>query len=119
MSGATPSRETVWIVVGALVVAGGGAIGAALVAEAVLLMIRPSTRGGWAARLMGLTTLTTGLVAGLVGGVVGVARGLDYPPTAWFAFIEGGVIGGCVGLLLGGLVGAVLAVDVLRQARIA
>jgi len=51
-----------------------------------------------------------------MGGVVGVVRGWDYPPTRVFAFIEGGIIGGVPGLLLGALVGAVLVLAHIRRA---
>lgn len=93
-----------------------GLVGLVLVGEIALLRARPRAARQRAWRLFGLTALTAALVTGLVGGVVGLVRGLDYPPTAFFAFLEGGVLGGALGLLLGSAVGAVLAVDLRRQA---
>jgi hypothetical protein len=115
MSRTVSSRDVVWIVVAALAVGSSGVVGAVIALEIVLLRIRPRERDVQAARLLGLTACTTTLVAGVIGGFVGLARGWDYPPTAWFAFIEGGVIGGAVGLVLGVCVGVLLATDHLRQ----
>ena len=57
------------------------------------------------------------IVLGLAGAVVGLIRGLSYPPTAWFAVIEGGLPSAIVGALLGGTVGYVA--QVIRRRRAA
>lgn len=92
-----------------------GVVGAAAAGEVALLqMAEPRTRSGRAWRRLGLVTLTTGLLAGAVVGI-GVAA-VDAvagaaPSVVLFAFLEAGVIAGFVGIVLGALVGAVLAVD--------
>lgn len=111
-----PRPTAIEVVAAVLAIVCLGALGLALVGEIALLRTRPRADRQRAWRLFGLTALTAALVAALLGGVVGVVRGLDYPPTVFFAFLEGGVIGGVAGLLLGTAVGAVLAVDLRRQA---
>ncbi|MEN0130493.1 MAG: hypothetical protein AAGC49_13695 [Brevundimonas sp.] len=117
---ATTSRRTgTWIAATAFACL-FGAVGLAVLGEVLLLRARPRTPAEQTWRLAGLTTLTTVLVAGLVGGVVGLVIGMrTYAPTAWFAFIEGGLAGGFCGLLVGAAVATVLALDLRRQWRTA
>jgi len=96
-----------------------GVVGAVGAAEVVLLqMNEPRTGIGRAWRLFGLTTLTTGLLAGGVVGAYFAARDAGDGSSASivaFAFMEGGVIAGFVGMVLGALVGVVLALDTRRR----
>jgi hypothetical protein len=114
---AAASHRTRWIVAAVLGAACLGLGGLVVVAEAALLRWRPGSVREETWRLAGLATCTTALVAGVVGGVVGLLRGLAvYPPTAFFAFLEGGALGAALGLLVGAGVGVVLAADLRRRA---
>lgn len=112
-------RTRSWIgpAAGAAAVVCFGLVGLVLVGEVALLGSRPTSVREQASRVLALTATTTALVAGVIGGVIGLVRGLEYPPTAFFAFLEGSVLAGIPGLLIGACVGAVLAADLRRQAR--
>jgi len=58
-------------------------------------------------RLMVLGAALLGVVGGCVGLVVGLVA---YPPTAWFAVLEVGVPSAVLGALLGLVAGAVVTV---------
>jgi hypothetical protein len=109
-------RTIIGVVLATLVL---GVVGAAAAGEVILLrMAEPRTESGRAWRLFGLATLTTGLVAGLAVGAYVAASDVGSGSSAsivLFAFLEGGVIAGFVGVVLGSLVGAVLAVDLRRR----
>ncbi|MDM7854895.1 hypothetical protein [Cellulomonas alba] len=111
-----PARSTTpWIVAAVAATVTLGPVGLAAVGEVWLLRAHPTSASQRNWRLFGLTALTTAFVTGLVGGIVGLVLGLEHPPTAWFAFIEGGIAGGVLGLLLGSCVGAVLVAVSHRQ----
>ena len=106
------------LVVGIVVAVLFGAVGAlAALSVALLAAPTPSTARGRAVRLGALIALAIGLVAGVAGGVWGFQRGLEYPPTVFFAFIEGSLLFGVPGLVLGALVGAAVALVQLRRTR--
>lgn len=109
-------RTITGFVLATLVLGVVGAVGAAEVA--LLRMNEPRTGSGRAWRLFGLTTLTTALLAGAVVGTcfaVGDAGAGGSASIVAFAFMEGGVIAGFVGMVLGALVGVVLALDTRRR----
>jgi hypothetical protein len=110
-----PTYAWVWFGLSAL----AGPVGLVIVGFALLLRMRPPhSVAGQSWRILGLSACGTAVSTGAVGGVVGLVLGWDYPPTRVFAFIEGGIIGGAPGFLLGTLVGAGLVVaHVLRAAR--
>jgi hypothetical protein len=82
---------------------------------------RPSTyTPGWdrvvarlGTQLRAMPVVVAGMLIGSVllgalGGVVGLVVGLAvYPPTAWFAVLEVGVLAGIIGWFLGLFVGVV------------
>jgi hypothetical protein len=113
----TQTRVVIFVVVGALSTVSLGLLGLVTFAETVLLLWRANQPTAQAWRLLALTALTTTLVAGLAGGVLGLVRGLQHPSTAYFAFLEGGVLAGAPGMLVGACVGTVLALDLRRQAQ--
>ncbi|MCW2796392.1 hypothetical protein [Nocardioides sp.] len=103
-----------WVCLGLSALA--GPVGLTLVGFVLLLRMRiPHTVAGQSWRILGLSACGTAVGAGAVGGVVGLVLGRDYPPTLVFAFLEGGVIAGVPGFVLGTLVGAVAAVAHLRR----
>ena len=92
-----------------------------LIAAEVALLVLPSPvavrQQAW--RLLALTALTTGLIAGVVGagyfGIADLLGGMQTPSQSMFAFFEGGVIFGAPGVILGALVGSILALDCRRR----
>lgn len=110
-----PIPTYAWVCFGLSALA--GPVGLTIVGFALLLRMRtPQTVAGQSWRIMGLTACGTAVSAGAIGGVVGLVLGWDYPPTLAFAFLEGGIIAGVPGSLLGTLVGAVLGVAHIRRA---
>jgi hypothetical protein len=97
-----------------------GLVGFLIAAEVALLLLPPPVgvkHQAW--RLLALTALTTGLIAGVVGagyfGITGLRNGMQDPSSSVFGFFEGGVILGAPGLILGALVGSILAFDHRRR----
>lgn len=81
----------------------------------VLLTRPPDGIRGQAWRLLALTSLAAAGVGGVIGSLVGLVRGLAYPRTAYFAFMEGGVLASVPMLFLGVVVGTVVAYDHVRN----
>jgi len=54
--------------------------------------------------------LVTAVAFGIVGGIVGLVLGLRASPsTAWFAVLEVGTPAGCLGAVLGVMLGSLVA----------
>jgi hypothetical protein len=116
-SGLWMRSRTTWLVVSVVGAAMCGLVGLVVLAE-VLLLTRtpPTTPRGRAWRLLGLTTLTTGLVVELLGTVTFVVLGDRTGAALVWAFFLGG-LALVPGLLAGALVGCALAVDGYRRDR--
>jgi len=98
-----------------------GLVGLLIAAEIALLLLPPPVGvEKQARRFLALTAVTTALIAGVVGagyfGVADLLAGLQKPSQSVFAFFDGGVIFGVPGLILGALVGSILALDYRGQA---
>jgi hypothetical protein len=97
-----------------------GLVGLLIAAEIALLLLPPPVGvEKQARRFLALTAATTALIAGVDAGYFGVAdllAGMQKPSQSVFAFFDGGVIFGVPGLILGALVGSILALDYRGQA---
>ena len=97
-----------------------GLVGLLIAAEVALLLLPPPVGvEKQARRFLALTAVTTALIAVVGAGYFGVAdllAGLQKPSQSAFAFFDGGVIFGVPGLILGALVGSILALDYRGQA---
>jgi hypothetical protein len=110
-----PIPTYAWVCFGLSALA--GPVGLTIVGFALLLRMRtPHSVAGQSWRIMGLSACGTAVSTGAIGGVVGLVLGWDYPPTRVFAFVEGSVIAGVPGFLLGILVGAMLVFAHIRRA---
>jgi hypothetical protein len=108
------------LILGVLMAALLGLVGLLLTAEGALLLLPlPRTVQQRAWRLLALTAVTTGLISGGVGGgyfaLADLWGGTASVSQSVFAFFEGGVLFGAAGLILGALVGAVVAMDYRRR----